>query len=415
MANTGTTKNYVIPDGPWPSFPKPLPDEIFSSWLARLARANFTEPCRFTSMYWPKTNIWNQDLDASTPVEFIQYLSQKARIDQASIEATLLTSLIGRYMSEIDTNGGQLGILAVKTIGAKRQSFGMQFCPRCLEEDRIPYYRRSWRLTPITICSKHLVKLADRCAKCESPANFHHLSLFHSSLAFCWQCGSELTRITTEEICPQSGVAKFNDLILEGLTTGWVRINEETPIMMPMFLEGIWRMVRPFLRNKHARRFEESFRTNGDEGFVGLDSFTFGSRIDRLPTSDRFKLGHVLGHLLCDWPNRFVGFCINSNITRKPFRRNVGIPPYWLAKVLNTELNKKPYWTSEMEFDSAISYLIGRGYQLSRGNIGSALGLNRSLYLNPERTKKVKRLINKQKLSKDYERLSPVFNFCLHR
>lgn len=42
----------------------------------------------------------------------------------------------------------------------------LQYCPQCLAEDADPYFRRMWRLVPVTCCIKHELVLLDECPSC---------------------------------------------------------------------------------------------------------------------------------------------------------------------------------------------------------------------------------------------------------
>lgn len=42
----------------------------------------------------------------------------------------------------------------------------LQYCPQCLDEDTEPYYRRIWRLVPVTCCIQHELVLLDECTSC---------------------------------------------------------------------------------------------------------------------------------------------------------------------------------------------------------------------------------------------------------
>jgi hypothetical protein len=45
----------------------------------------------------------------------------------------------------------------------------LQYCPRCLQTDARPYFRRAWRFAHIAVCLEHGCQLHDRCWHCDSP------------------------------------------------------------------------------------------------------------------------------------------------------------------------------------------------------------------------------------------------------
>lgn len=64
-----------------------------------------------------------------------------------------------------------------------------EWCPKCLEEWKqqgLPiYFPLMWSISPVAICSKHEVKLEDRCPDCEKTVPY--LSRYHEN-GFCPHC-----------------------------------------------------------------------------------------------------------------------------------------------------------------------------------------------------------------------------------
>ena len=54
----------------WPAHPKPLPDELLSSWMVRIAGQHGLKLHTFASAVWPGISIWNRDIDRSGPKKF---------------------------------------------------------------------------------------------------------------------------------------------------------------------------------------------------------------------------------------------------------------------------------------------------------------------------------------------------------
>jgi len=93
----------------------------------------------------------------------------------------------------------------------------LQFCPACLAEDAVPYFRRSWRLAFVTLCARHGRRLLDRCAACRAPLRFELISLEAASLAVCYRCASDLraapaTRVKAGQLTER--VIQFQERLL---------------------------------------------------------------------------------------------------------------------------------------------------------------------------------------------------------
>lgn len=89
----------------------------------------------------------------------------------------------------------------------KRQGFGLQLCPYCLQEDVIPFFRKAWRVSFHTICPIHRCMLIDRCPSCSIGIAFHRVETgvqiienLNWSLSACHHCGYEMANSTPEPI-----------------------------------------------------------------------------------------------------------------------------------------------------------------------------------------------------------------------
>lgn len=78
-------------------------------------------------------------------------------------------------------------------------------CPHCLERDM--YLRASWEHAYVTACTRHRVRLVDRCSACDAP-----LDLQRGHIAQC-SCGQELVHMPCEP-------ASEAELWLSGLLAG---------------------------------------------------------------------------------------------------------------------------------------------------------------------------------------------------
>src|SRR5690606_1948691 len=58
-------------------------------------------------------------------------------------------------------------------------------CSECLREHG--YAKESWELAPVTVCTKHRVRLFDACPGCHAPIKWERPDLFH-----CADCAHDL-------------------------------------------------------------------------------------------------------------------------------------------------------------------------------------------------------------------------------
>lgn len=162
----------------WPAHPKPLDDELLSSWLVRTARANGLKLQTFCDTVFGKEDqLWNRDIDRSAPEWLQAAMSEHTGTSQERVRQTTLDIYRGRIYHRRNTTGQLQWILSAGIYHRTRRYFGMQFCPQCLAEDEEPYFRTRWRVAALTFCAEHKLHLHDRCPSCAVPIAFHRREL----------------------------------------------------------------------------------------------------------------------------------------------------------------------------------------------------------------------------------------------
>lgn len=154
----------------WPAHPHPLPDELLSSWIVRVAAANGV---RLQPLCWMlfgnAQSPWNRDIDRNAPPWLIKAFSQRIGISYWDIFHTTLVTYRTRLYPRRQAVGQLRWILPIKSQGMQRTAFGQQFCPECLATDAIPYFRKQWRVALYTYCPIHHVEMHDACPACGKP------------------------------------------------------------------------------------------------------------------------------------------------------------------------------------------------------------------------------------------------------
>lgn len=172
----------------WPICIAPLPGEITSSWLARAARAYGESPRGLTRLILGKVPVWTRDLDVTLDEASLAVLG--ACLGTMTGGHARITSL----RPFIERLGGfsplTHGILRIGVYHRTRRLHGQQYCPRCLEEDGEPYYRRNWRLAFAIACLRHDRMLRDGCPSCGGPLAAHRSPGL--DVRRCAHCGKSL-------------------------------------------------------------------------------------------------------------------------------------------------------------------------------------------------------------------------------
>src|SRR3954466_10189782 len=95
MASTYTWHPGANPVGPkWPIPVSLLPDELFSSWLVRVALAHGCDPLTLTRTIWPRWRVWCSDLDRGIDASHLKSISECSGINESSFAMTNLRTII---------------------------------------------------------------------------------------------------------------------------------------------------------------------------------------------------------------------------------------------------------------------------------------------------------------------------------
>lgn len=183
----------------WPCHPHPLPDELLSCWLVRIAHAHRIKVQTFCEqVFGRERQVWNRDIDRLAPRWIINRLSIQTGTSLADAHRTALTAYRGLLYPRRKDSGILRWVLPLDMWHRKHMGHGLQFCPACLAEDPIPYYRKRWRLALYTCCTRHNAMMHDRCPSCGAGVAFHRIELGRygsaneEPLTFCHQCGFDL-------------------------------------------------------------------------------------------------------------------------------------------------------------------------------------------------------------------------------
>ncbi len=177
-----------------------MPDESISSWLVRTALIQGCDPLHFTGYYWPKWRIWSLDVDRFIKKDQLAPIVKDSGISWIAFRKSMLRPLIQKTCSgRLPTNAVWPWVLATGVRG-RRYRGGMQYCPACLAEDKVSYFRLQWRLSWHICCSKHNLWLLDQCWSCKSSIGPHRVTLQDGSVCICPVCKSDLRQAAPESM-----------------------------------------------------------------------------------------------------------------------------------------------------------------------------------------------------------------------
>ncbi len=173
----------------WPVEVRPAPGELLSSWLHRVAHANGVPPRYFGAVLGAVGEAWSAQLDRHLPDAVRRLLLDHTSICPEEIDGLSVAHCpLSTLRLWLRTRPHDVG-------ASTAQSCWLQFCPTCLREDGVPYFRRSWTLATRVSCFRHGCRLRDRCPSCGlGLAPFRQARLLPQQ--YCAFCDASLAKPT---------------------------------------------------------------------------------------------------------------------------------------------------------------------------------------------------------------------------
>ena len=189
----------------WPLRPRPLPGELFSSWLVRVARCYEMPVQAFCREVWPNLEVWRGDIDRQIDDEALHFLSSKTGVPYRELFLMTLRAH-EQYACASPDDASARGLY----FHTGNTESAIRFCPACLAECP-PYFRLEWRLAFVTACRRHRLPLLEHCDNCKAPCLFAHANV-HREFGACHRCHRHLAYMAREI---DSGMALQVELHLE--------------------------------------------------------------------------------------------------------------------------------------------------------------------------------------------------------
>lgn len=320
----------------WPLHPKPLSDELLSSWLVRLAHAHGLKVQTLCRLFFGNEHqVWNRDIDRLAPAWLTESLSLHTATPYDVVRKTTLRVYEGRLYRRYQEASTLPWILPLRIFHRKHQGYGLQFCPRCLAEDMEPYFRKRWRVAFCTYCPTHGVMLHDRCPHCEEPVVFHRLELGETlrvdsgPLALCFNCGFDFRTASAEPpvFYAQSAFKAMNEAVLRLGHKG--RLCKPRSVLYYNVLHHLcWLMVVKY------RRVRLRDYVCGRVGAPKLPITPGRLLIEARSVQERHYLVQLAFWILADLEVRLTGAWRARTVTYSALLRDFEDRPYWYDSVV---------------------------------------------------------------------------------
>lgn len=361
----------------WPGHPKPLPDEILSSWLVRTAQANGLKVHTFTSYYWPNLSVWNRDIDSFAPAWFIEDLARRSGTSLLALEATCIGSFAGSLFGEFNPKAFTPLVRPLGIYHRRRLRGGMQFCPECLADGQ-PYYRRSWRIAITIACERHGRLLNDACPNCGDAVNFHRADLDDRDehvariLTACSSCGTDLRRARPARALRHefdTALEMQGEMLAVALEKLPARLGQTDlhPVVYFAVLRHLMQLIAAGPISSDLRRT-----------LIARDTtIRWGVRkhvVEQLSVADRFIVLLALRRYIEDWPARFLDVGKQLALTASDLKHALVYLPFPLEAVIAANFQAGNYSHTPDEIRAAIRYMRKRGLPVTKASVSRMLG-----------------------------------------
>lgn len=363
----------------------PLPDELLSSWLIRLAWLNAEKLHTFRRRFWKHPGSpWSRNIDMTLPDDALIGISEMTLVKYEFLVRHMLTGYLGKLFSDFDVYGGvQQGMLVSRRRGRKVTGFGLQLCPDCFRSANTPYFRRYWKVAFLVTCPLHHRMLIDACPCCHQPLTYH-LADFGNSLlpkriptSFCANCGHCWGEMTFQhDMVVTDDFIDWQGRILASLETGWFEDSQTGPLYALSFFNGLRVLIRLIASSGHSSGLRQI--VSKELGILPFEISWTGNQYQfgGLRLEDRLYLLRCAFWLLKEWPERFIWATKLSRLSFSYIEsyKKQSTLPYWLASVATLTHDLRHTKISPEERKSVKSFLEKRGVPANNNQVNRWLG-----------------------------------------
>lgn len=260
--------------------PYPKDDEQLTSWIVRTAYKHNITPSSFITVYFPRiyyNKFWERDIDIKADDILLNLLEKKSLLNKELIYKMTLKSYAGYLNEKIISSTRNNLILPLGNRARYKFLNGQKICPACIKEEE-PYFKKSWRLSFVSVCTEHNTLLLSYCPKCNASITIFKISNLNSDFTCCYKCGFDFKTLEPSYVEKNSYV---NEL-LNILNRGYILI-DNIPIYSILYflmLKQVGKIVCHLWKNEKYEskffidnKFNQNVRCILDENFTNYELF----------------------------------------------------------------------------------------------------------------------------------------------
>ncbi len=346
--------------------PLPLEDEILSSWIVRTAYTHKTHPHTFTNQYlnYRHHSFFLAQSDLTLDPEMIKIIEEKSH-HKIDIRSLMLTTYSGYIQENIYKNNPATFFTHQK------------YCPICLREDKVLYFRKKWRVVFYNICHKHQCRLYEHCPSCKTELEISKMYDNKLPYTYCHHCGFELKKGRKLPIHKKYiSSLNYQNKIFKTIENGYIKLGE-TPVYSFLFFEVFSKLSKLILLDgKHQFIDKHLLFSLIKDAKQQKTNHPVFKKIDAKAQSALFGL---IMYIFEDFPNNLKAYIQSNELTYYNLTTKVHNIPFWYERAVN-EISPR-YLPHSMtitkeEVEHAEQYLKSIGKDVNKANLTRLLGCN---------------------------------------
>lgn len=358
-------KNPAIKKSEFIIIPEIKDDELLTSWFVRTAYAHFTHPHTFINLHLNKSSqVLNcNSFDVCISDKEIKILEEKSR-RKISLFETTLRSYSG-YLQENIINNGLNKLLC-----------SQRFCPVCLREDKIVYFRKKWKILFNTICEKHKCFLYELCPQCNSTIDISKMFQNKLSFKYCYKCGFDLSKarklsINKHLINGYLTVRKLNSI----LKKGYICFDKDF-IYSFYFFDSLLQLSKKILKHKKVLYLNKQYIYK----YIKFRDYKSTKPIlHQVSIKEQYALFSLSYYLFRKFPSNIKKYIKENNLSAWDITKDMDYISYWFENLINDIVPREPYparFLTKEEIENGKKYLKRNGLILNKANLTRLFGCN---------------------------------------
>jgi len=346
--------------------PLPFEDEILSSWIVRTAYAHKTHPHTFTNQYlnYRPHAFFLTESDITLDEDMIKTIEEKS-YHKIDIHSLMLKTYSGYIQENIYENNPTTFFTHQK------------YCTVCLREDKVPYFRKKWRVVFYNICHKHQCRLYEHCPECKTKLDISKMYENKLPYTHCHHCGFKLQRGRRLPIHKKHILSlEYQNKIFQTIEDGYIQLGE-TPVYSFLFFEVFSKLSKLILLNSKHRFIDKhslfSLVKNAEQHKINHPIF---KKIDAKAQSALFGL---IMYIFEDFSHNLEAYILVNDLTYHDLTTKVQDIPFWYETAVN-EITPRylPHsvTVTKEEVEHAGQYLKSTGKEINKANLTKLLGCN---------------------------------------